>query len=103
MSLKAEFVEEKIETLLVGFDKGKKAVVERKRLVSELFEDGLQNDDIVECPSMFKKVHSIQESVRIGHEVMAARKCLRTGGTIGEDERRNCLVLAMGAAHSQAT
>jgi hypothetical protein len=94
MSLQAELVEEEVKALLVGLDQGKKAVVERQGLVSKFFKDSLQNDDIVKGTSMFEKVHTIQERIRIGNEVMAAGECLGAGGTIGQDEWRNCSALA---------
>jgi hypothetical protein len=94
MSLQTELVEEQVKALFVGLDQGKQTIVEREGLVSKLFKDSLKNDDIVEGASMFKKIHTIQKRIRIGNEVVAAGECLGAGGTIGQDEWRNCSSLA---------
>jgi hypothetical protein len=45
---------------------------------------------------VFKKIHSIQQRICIGDEIVAAGESLRASGTIGEDEWRNYSGLAMG-------
>lgn len=71
-----ELVEEDIEPLSLILGQSNQAVVERQRAVLDLFQDGLQNDDIPESSLNFKQIHSSEESIRVRNQILSIGKRL---------------------------
>jgi hypothetical protein len=69
-----EVVMEDIETLVLTLGESSQPVVKRQTSVPYFLEHGLQNHYIVECALVFQSIHTVEENVRVGDEVMAIRE-----------------------------
>src|SRR2546423_237786 len=84
ISFTSELIEEDIEAFDFILGESNEPVIEGQRSILDLFEDSLQHHDVVECVLDLEEVHTSEEGIGVGDQVVALGKFLRANRTLRE-------------------